>query len=192
MAAARKLPVNRLLPIQSVESTPISRDELRSVKRALAMCDDGEWGPTFEEAPAIVFEYSSWLATHPSMRDPESRRDFAKKFGLPTGLLNDIEEHPEFVRMHAERHRLAGFNRQTHNLVMENLVAKATSPYAKAAEIELFLSQTGTLKPKVAITLDSDDLSKMSDDELEREFSKLSNGTRLSLTEGLDGGVVDG
>lgn len=178
----RKLKIAPALPpAQELELTPVSAAELRSVKHALALVDEGEWGEDFHAAPEIIFEYSRWLATIPQMREPEDRRAFAKKWGLPTGMLNDIEEHPEFVRMHAERYRLAGFNRQTHNMVMENLARMASSPFAKAGDVELYLQQTGTLKPKVAVALTGDDLKDLSDEELERELEKIESSRRRSF-----------
>lgn len=182
MPTRKRLPVPTqalLAATAQLELTPISKQELLDTKKALRDCDEGEWGEGFHKATPILFEYSNWLATHPSMREPDNRRDFAKKWGLPTGLLNDIEENPEFVRMQASRFRLAGFNRQTHNLVMENLARMATSPRAKAADVELFLAQSGTLKPKVAVQLDGDDLSKMSDDDINAELARLGGNKTL-------------
>lgn len=134
-----------------------------------------EWGELFELAPVEVFEFADWVCTPVQLREPKTRAEWSELFGVPGTLRTQMEQHPEFQRLVITKNK-GTFSPLSVLLVNENLERAATDTRrTDVRAIELFLRQTGTLRPVATVqaNISLDDPSKMDEDALQAEYDRI-------------------
>lgn len=134
-----------------------------------------EWGDLFEYAPPEVFEFAEWVCTPVQLRDPKTRGEWSERHEVPAVLRTQMEQHPEFQRLVITKNK-GMFSPLAVLLVNENLERAATDTRrTDVRAIELFLRQTGQLRPAATVqaNISLDDPSKMDEDALQAEYDRI-------------------